>query len=156
MESEKSNTTFALRYAVRVLERQCRLWRSVDAASRACALFAGSGAIAGLGAQHVGFALVCGVVFALMQSVDFALRPAERSAAALGQRKQYAALLVQSGAMKLQDLEAALEKIRADDEVIVSDVLRRLAYNDVVRERGLDESACYPLSRSEQALARIA
>lgn len=156
MDTDRASTLFNIRFAVRVLERHCRLWRRIDGAVRLAALLAGSGAIAALGAQHPGVAIACGAVFALFQAVEFALRPADIAARSMAQRKQYAALYARARAFDDGALADAQADLIAADDIIVTEALRRLAYNDVVRERGLDESACYADTLPLRAMAAIA
>jgi hypothetical protein len=156
METTRPDTLFNIRYASRVLERQCRLWRRVDGVVRFSAVLAGSGAIAALGAQNAVMALVAGVVFALFQAIEYAVRPAEVAAHAMAQGKQYAALLARQRRLSDAALADELEAVRVEDDIIVMDSLRQLAYNDVVRERGLDESACFSETMALRAVAFLA
>jgi hypothetical protein len=156
MEANREAALFNIRYAVRVLERHCRLWRRIDGAVRLAALLAGSAAIGALGAQHAGLSMAFGLVFALFQAVEFALRPADVAARALAQRKQYAALFARARTLDDAALADAYDELVAADEVIVTESLRHLAYNDVVRERGLDESACYVETDRLRLMALIA
>lgn len=156
METTRTDTLFNIRYAARVLERHCRLWRRIDGAVRFSAILAGSGAIAALGAQNTGLTIAAGVVFAVFQAIEYAVRPAEVAARSMAQGKQYAALLAHQRGLSDEALVDSLEAVRVEDEIIVMDALRRLAYNDVVRERGLDESACYAETDRLRLMALIA
>lgn len=156
MEAARHDTLFNIRYAARVLERQCRLWRRIDGAVRFSAILAGSGAIAAMGAQNAVLALVAGVVFALFQAIEYAVRPAEVAARAMAQGKQYAALLARQRGLSDEALADELEAVRVEDDIIVMDSLRRLAYNDVVRERGLNESECFAETHALRAVAFLA
>ncbi|WP_041645318.1 hypothetical protein [Aromatoleum aromaticum] len=156
MEPSRADTSFNVRYAARVLERHACLWRRLDASVRVMALLAGSGAIGAIGAEHAGWAVGLGVVFAVFQAVEFALHPAEVAAKSLAQRRQYAALQARARALDDAALDDAYQALCADDDIIVSDTLKRLAYNDVVRERGLDEAACYGEGCREKLVALIA
>jgi len=155
MPDPRQTTLFNLRYAARVLERHARMWRRIDAAVRLAALLAGSGAIGAIGAQNSRLALALGAVFALLQAVEFALRPAGLAARSMAQRKQYASVFARARTTSDEALADAYATLAAEDEVIVPEPLRRLAYNDVVRERGLDESACFPEDRSSRLLALL-
>lgn len=156
METTRPETLFNARYAARVLERQCRLWRRLDGVVRFAAILAGSGAIAALGAQNAVMVVVAGVVFAMFQALEYAVRPADIAARAMAQGKQYAALLARQRGLSDEALADELEALRVEDDIIVMDSLRRLAYNDVVRERGMDESACYAETAALRAVAFFA
>ncbi|MBV5337867.1 MAG: hypothetical protein J0653_08095, partial [Deltaproteobacteria bacterium] len=82
----RRDTLFSIRYAVRVLERTTRFWAKADAIVKICALLAGSGAIYALASESKSIALAFGIFFALTQALEFAVRPADRSALALGER----------------------------------------------------------------------
>jgi hypothetical protein len=147
------DTLFSLRYAVRVLERHARLWRRLDGLIRFSALLAGSGAFAALMAMHAGFAMAAGLVFAVLQAVEFTVRPAELSAKSLAARKGYADLLADQGRLSDDALAAAYERVSANDEVIVPEYLRRLAYNDVAEESGCGAEVMYPVKGWHRLLA---
>lgn len=149
----RADTAFNLRYAVRVLERQHRYWRNLDALVRLTALLAGSAAIATLAAALPGLALLSGIVFAAMQAVEYGLAPAQRAAEALAARQPYADVL--AGAAGLDDaaLEAALQRVIAADTLVVGKALRLAAYNDVVDEQGLDPAALYRLNARHRLVA---
>ena len=53
-------------------------------------------------------------------------------------------------------LEAAYQQIFVDDNVIAMETLRRIAYNDVVEERGLDQSNAYVLTLRQRMMAFLA
>ncbi len=152
----RHDTLFSLRYAARVLERHARLWRRIDAAVRLAGLLAGSSAFAALMAESRGFTLVFGVVFAVLQAVEFALRPAEQAAQSIAQRRPYAALAARSEAMDDAGLKAAYLQLHAEDDVIVPESIRTLAYNDVVLEKGCDPAHLNPLDRWQRFVAFLA
>lgn len=152
MQTDRAATLFNLRYAVRVLERHARLWRRIDGAVRLVALLAGSGAIGAIGAENSKIAIALGAVFALFQAIEFALRPAEIAARSMSQRREYASVFAKERSFDDATLAEAYADMVAADDIIVSESLRHLAYNDVVLERGLDPAACYePTARLKLA-----
>ena len=153
---KRSDTTFSIRYAVRVLERTARFWSRIDTSIKVFALLSGSGAIYALASKHEGFTLACGVFFALTQAIEFAIRPADKAALALGERGVYAKLLANQSALSDEALEDAYQRAVCDDEVIVMDGLRCIAYNDVLNERGADPTYAYRLSFHQRVLAFLA
>lgn len=143
----RHDTLFALRYAVRVLERHARMWRRIDGLIRFSALLAGSSAFAGLMAANSTTALVAGIVFAVLQSVEFAIRPAEIAARSMTAKKPYGDILARQAELDDAQLESAYQRCVAEDDVIVPENLRYLAYNDVVQERGGDPASLYAITR---------
>lgn len=144
MSKTRDDTLFALRYAVRVLERHARLWGLIGAACKLVAILSGTVALAALVGTNTPLAVGMGVVFAVLQAVEHAFGPAEQRAKAQAQRRDYARLLARQGAMDDAAAEAAYQAVVADDDIAVPAALKELAYNDVVREQGLSEAACYP------------
>lgn len=151
----RHNTLFSIRYAVRVLERYARYWRSVDALTRFASFMAGTAAIAALAATCQELTMLAGVVFALLQGIEFVLRPAEKSALAMMQRRPYADLLAGEASHDDATLERGYQAIVAADELVISRPLKELAYNDVVVERGCDPAQAFPLSVWQRVLARL-
>lgn len=152
----RSDTTFSIRYAVRVLERTARFWSRIDTSIKVFALLSGSGAIYALASHSEVFTLACGAFFALTQAIEFAVRPADKSALALGERGAYAKLLANQSAMSDEAIEDAYQKAVCDDEVTVMEGMRHIAYNDVLYERSADPSYAYCLTFRERVLAFIA
>ena len=142
----RNDTIFSLRYAVRVLERTTRFWARIDTLIKGLSLLSGSAAIFALGNESKTMTLALGLFFALTQAVEFSLRPSDRSAQALGERTAYARLLARQASFADDALDAAYQQIASDDNLIAMEGLRRIAYNDVVEERGNDSSNAYVLS----------
>lgn len=143
MNNSRSDTLFSLRYAVRVLERYARMWNLVGAGLKAISILSGTVALAALTGANSRVAVVMGVVFAALQALEYALGPAEKRAEALAERRNYARVLAAEASMNDAALDAAYQRVVADDEIVIIQSLRELAYNDVVREQGKDESHCY-------------
>lgn len=139
----REEVLFHLRYAVRVLDRYERLWARVDAATKIASLLAGSGVVFALGAQSQAFALASGAVFALMQAVEFALRPDARAASARTSRAAYSTAQVDQREMDDVQLERAWARAMKADTVVVPESLRRLAFNDCVEEFARDPAGRY-------------
>jgi len=149
-------TLFSIRYAVRVLERHARFWRHVDTFVRLCGLMAGSAAFAALVAQYPGGALGFGIVFAVIQAIEYSVRPAAISAESAAAKKPYATLLARQHAYADADLEAAYQQAVADDDVIVPEFMRALAYNDVTLEKGCDLAYLCDLTPWQRVMATLA
>lgn len=144
MTKPRSDTLFALRYAVRVLERYARMWHLVGAGLKAISILSGTVALAALTGTNTGLAIFMGVLFAALQALEHALDPADKRAAALAARRDYARVLSTEATKDDAALEAGYQAVVADDEIVVIQGLRELAYNDVVQEQGRDASALYP------------
>lgn len=143
MKNSRDDTLFSLRYAVRVLERYARMWSLVGAGLKATSILSGTVALAALTGTNTRVAVALGVVFAALQALEYALGPAEKRAEALAERRNYARVLAAEATMDDPALEAAYQRVVADDELVIIQRLRELAYNDVVREQGKDERECY-------------
>lgn len=152
----RTNTLFSVRYAARVLERHTRIWRMTDGFIRVAALLSGSAAFAALTAGNQVAVIVLGVVFAIFQALEFAIRPAEQAARSMAMRKPYARLLAAAGEMDDEKLESSYLALVAEDDVVVPHWLREVAYNDVLFERGCDPSYAYALSSWQRFVAFIA
>ncbi|MBV5337868.1 MAG: hypothetical protein J0653_08100, partial [Deltaproteobacteria bacterium] len=65
-------------------------------------------------------------------------------------------LLARQAALSDTDLEAGYQQIVSDDEIIAMESLRKIAYNDVLEERGDDPVNAYRLSFWQRVLAFMA
>lgn len=139
----KADTVFNLRYAMRVLERHACLWRKASHVLKFLGLLSGTLALASLTADRQAAALWLGVFFAVAQCLDYVLSPAEKSLLSEVQRKRYGEVWARSSQMGAANLAADYAALVAEDAISPSGALRELAYDDVVREQGLDLAACY-------------
>lgn len=142
---DRSKTLFNLRYAVRVLERYARFWHRVDLLMRIAAVASGMSAFAALWAQTPKIALWITGLFALLQAIEFVVGAPKREQAALAARAVYASVLARQSTLDDAGLADGYAAAVAEDEVIVLEGLRYLAYNDVVTERGDNPAALYPV-----------
>lgn len=143
MNRTRDDTLFALRYAVRVLERHARMWGLIGTACKFTSVLSGTVALAALVGTNTPLAVSMGVLFATLQAIEHAFGPAEHRAKALAQRREYARVLAAHVRHDDAALEAAYQAIVAEDDITVMPALKELAFNDVVREHGLNEGACY-------------
>lgn len=144
MNNTRNDTLFALRYAVRVLERHARMWGHIGLACKFASLLSGTAALTALASSNKQLALGLGILFAVIQALEHAFGPAERRAQSLNTRRDYARVLAAQASHSDEALEAAYQAAVAEDEICVGQSFKELAYNDVVKEQGLDETACYP------------
>ena len=74
-----SNPLFELRYATRVLELQARFWRKLDALIKFCSILSSTAAFGAIVSSHPRLTLTFGVVFAILQAIEFTLSPSSRA-----------------------------------------------------------------------------
>jgi pantothenate kinase type III len=119
------------------------MWGNVGVACKFVSIISGTVALAALTGTNTRMAISMGIVFAVFQAIEHAVGPADAKAQSLSQRREYARLLATHSQRDDAALEAAYQALIADDSIIVNHGLRELAFNDVVREQGLDRSACF-------------
>lgn len=156
MNATRSDTEFCLRYAVRVLERYARWWHNVDVSVRVFALFSGTSAFGALMSQSKFWTLTAGLFFAFLQAVEYTIGPAKREQEARASRALYLAVLARQLEMNDSQLEAAYLAACTEDPVIVPDSLKRLAYNDILDERGADQNSRYALTKWQELVNWVA
>lgn len=143
MNSTRHQTTFALRYAVRVLERYSAFWRVASLVFKFASVLSGAGALVAMTGTITRYAVALGVVFASLQALDLVLDPSSRHAMAMANRRDYAAILAKQAILDDASLEAAHQDIVQRDEIIMPSSFKKLAFNDVMDEMGLDPSQKY-------------
>lgn len=152
-DSLKADTVFSLRYAMRVLERHASLWRKAAYLLKFLGLLSGTLALASLTADKQGAALWLGVFFAVAQCLDHVFSPAEKALLSEVQRKRYGEVWARSGKSATEALAGDYEALVAEDAISPSRALRELAFDDVVREQGLDAASCYGGNRVMRLLS---
>lgn len=143
MIDTRSDTLFSLRYAVRVLERQARMQGICATTLKAFSLLSGTGALMALMAQAGEWGIGLGILFAVLQAIEFAADPAARRAEALATRLLYVRVLARQSVLTDAELEIAYQDAVAEDTITLPRSLQHLAYDDVVRERGMDAVYLY-------------
>lgn len=155
MEQSLFNVLFELRYGERVLERQARFWRRIDAITRMLGLFSGTVAFAAITHENQTLTMVFGVIFALFQALEFTVMPGSKAAEAYQASKLYTAVLAEQSRIPLDELIQKLHDTRIKDNVIAFEALREPAYNDVAIEKGHPE-ACFKLTFSSKIMRMLA
>ncbi len=144
MNTDRHETLFCIRYAVRALERLSALWARLGHALKFCSVLSGAAAVTtALSAGSAWAAVVAGLLFAVLQAIEVVIDPAGRAAAAMTQRRDYARLMARQSSYSDGDLEAEYQALVADDSIVPHMALRRAAYNDVVHELGRDPKLLY-------------
>jgi hypothetical protein len=146
MNPTREDTLFALRYAVRVLERSARLWFVVGGAFKFATVLSGTVALGALTSQRQDVAVALGLAFAVLQALEVAMDPSGKRTEALVARAPYAKLLALHAQHDDASLEREYQSVVAGDTVMPMEPLKRLAYNDVVTEQGLDPAALFKAS----------
>lgn len=148
MNTDRHTTEFSIRYAVRSHDRRSALWGRVAAFLKFMSIFSGSASIMSVIGSHPDAATALGLIFASFQALEYTLSPNEKMYESLAQRRGYAGLYANSRNLSDDELSACYLKLVSEDETKISIAIKELAYNDVVREQGLDESYCYPSKHS--------
>lgn len=94
-----------------------------------------------------GWTITAGLIFALLQSIEYSLTPARREHEARAARSLYLDVLVKAEQLSDVELLAAFRAAAAEDPIIPADSLKRLAYNDVAEEVGAAPEHYYPRDR---------
>jgi len=110
------------------------------------AILSGSAAFAALATGNQGVTMTLGILFAICQALEFGIRPAEISAKSMAMRLVYARLFASAKAMDDESLDSAYLKLVAEDDIVVSEWMRHIAYNDVLAEQGKDPEHAYKLN----------
>jgi len=151
----RHDALFDLRYATRVLELSGSFWQMISIVVRFASFLSGTAAIAALAADNSPLTLLSGVIFAILQGIDFSMNPGDKAACRMSQRKIYAQILAEQNRLKDADLLYRLESARSEDDVIVSMQLRQVAYNQVVTEKGLSTSSLYNLNSLQKVIQAV-
>ena len=88
----RHTTLFNLRYAIRVLERYAAFWGSIGIAFKTLSILSGTVALSALVGEKSTMAISIGVIFALLQAIEYSLSPSDRKFAVMEMRGKYAAL----------------------------------------------------------------
>lgn len=139
----KLDAIFNLRYAMRVLERNASFWRKVAALLKVLSLLSGSVALASMLTDKPKVAVWLALLFAIAQSLEYALSPFEKALLSEVQRKRYAKVWATSAQSDASTLANAYTSLVSEDDISPFRSLRELAYDDVVSEQGLDPTSCY-------------
>lgn len=141
MEAEKAILLNEIRYAQRITQRTARLYRRAATFLTFTAIIGGSGLATSMSATLPHWIVVLGgVLLAVAGAVGLAVRPLEKAILNEQDLKKYTQLETQAVSMSLEQLQAALAKARETD-VAEIELLRDVAYNDVVTESGRSDMA---------------
>lgn len=140
---ERSQVVFCIRYAVNVLERHCSFWRKMNYLISFLSLLSGMTAISAVISMNQSLSIAFGAIFAIGQAIEFSIRPEQISAKSFVAIAAYKSIEAISDKLGDDELISAYKKASADDAVVVSNLFRRIAYNDTGRQLGADESCFF-------------
>ena len=144
-----------IRYAIRLYQRQARLYRHLQTLGVFLSVLGGSAVISATSQLFPAWAPpIGGLLLAIAAAGLIATRPADKAAANEMDVKRYQALMAKAVIMPAEQLAIALEETRQSD-VPEIEGLRNVAYNDVVREINREDEAI-KLSGVEKFLGFIA
>lgn len=125
-----------IRYAERLCQRTARMYRRVATFFTFSAVLGGSGTVTALSTAVPPWVGIAGAaLLAVTGAAALAIRPLEKAIINEADSRKYAALRTQAVGMDGQQLDAALQKARESDTAEI-ELLRDVAYNDVVKEIG--------------------
>lgn len=134
MSKSKNQLQAEIRYAIRLCQRQARLYRRIQAFGVFLSVIGGSATFSILSnslphaLSYVGAGLL-----AVSGAALIAIRPADKAVANESDIKRYQDLLAKLNTFDEASLEAAIEEARKSDAPEI-DALRNVAYNDVLLE----------------------
>lgn len=136
MTDERARLTAEIRYAERLCLRTARFYRHVQVAGVFVTVLAGSAALSKVsGWLSADLTAAAAVVLAGFGAALLAVRPGDKAGQNESDAKRYAQLRTASAGMDDIEMARALDKARESD-VPEIELLRDVAWNDVVREMG--------------------
>ena len=155
MSTEKAILLNEVRYAQRITQRAARLYRRAATLMTFIAIVGGSGLATSMSTTLPQWLVVCGgLLLAMAAAAGLAVRPLEKAILNEQDWKKYAMLETQAVPMDAAQLAAALAKARETD-VAEIELLRDVAYNDVVVESGRPDMVA-PLNLQQRFIAALA
>jgi len=143
MNNPRYETLFSIRYAIRVHERSLAFWGAMANLLKLMSILSGSAALMSVVGAESNTAVFLGLAFAFFQALEYSFHPTDKRYQALVQRKVFAQLYAKQAKFDDQALETTYRELVAEDETTPLNALKELAYNDVVKEQGSDESYCF-------------
>jgi hypothetical protein len=144
-----------IRYCQRITQRTARLYRRISTAFTFLAIIGGTGLATALSNTLPGWLVTAGgVLLACTGAASLAIRPLEKAILNEQDLKKYSILATEAVLMDVQSLKTALAKANETD-VAEIELLRDVAYNDVVVESGRDDLKS-PLSMSQKFISALA
>lgn len=144
-----------IRYALRLGERTARLYRRIQTFGVFCTIIGGSAALAGFSNIFPQKYLIWGTIAAAaFGAMLLAIRPGDKAAQNEADVKRFQLLMARAGKLNDTELAADLEEARVGVAPEI-ELLRAVAFNDVVSERNRDDAAL-SLTLSQKILRAFA
>lgn len=144
-----------IRYAQRITQRTARLYRRASTVLTFLAILGGSSVAVSLSKSAPDWLAIAGTLaMAAAAAASLAVRPLEKAITNEQDLRKYTQLETLAVAMTLEQLQVALAKARETDAAEV-ELLRDVAYNDVVREIGREDTAIR-LNLQQRLIASLA
>jgi len=155
MNKTKDQLKGEIRYAIRLCQRQARLYRRLQATGVFLSIVGGSATFSiYLTALPDWLSFAGAGLLACSGAMFIAARPGDKAALNESDVRRYQALMVKSNALNEAELEVAIEEARQSDTQEI-ELLRSIAYNDVMHEFNRDDQLI-PLKCSEKIFEHLA
>jgi hypothetical protein len=139
MDDKKAISLNEIRYAERLTQRTARLYRRAATLCTFIAVLGGGGLLGSLSANAPSWLHISGVLLlAVSGAAALSVRPLEKAINNEADARKYASLRTQAVSMDSTQLQAAMQKARESD-VAEIELLRDVAYNDVLTEIGRED-----------------
>jgi hypothetical protein len=155
MDKTREELIGEIRYAIRLAERTARLYRRIQTFGVFCTILGGSAALAGVSSIFPQKYLIWGTIAAAaFGAMLLAIRPGDKAAQNEADVKRFQLLMARSGKLNDDELADSLEETRVGVAPEI-ELLRDVAYNDVVCERNREDAAL-PLTLPQKILRAFA
>ena len=155
MDKTRDELIGEIRYAIRLAERTARLYRRIQTFGVFCAILGGSSALAGLSSIFPQAYVIWGTISATaFGAMLLSVRPGDKAAQNEADVKRFQLLMARSGKLNDDELADSLEETRVGVAPEI-ELLRDVAYNDVVCERNREDAAL-PLTLPQKILRAFA
>lgn len=141
------NLKFEIRYAINVLELDASFWRKFGFALKMLSYLSGTAAIAAITAVSQPVAIALAFLFAVAQGFEYFASPADKARDAMSMCDQYKRLYADLLTKPEEQVYQVLLATRAADHIKTVQIIKECAYNQTVKEQGLDDTHCYAEGR---------
>ena len=155
MNKTKDQLSGEIRYAIRICQRQSRLYRHIQSVGVFLSIVGGSATFSVLLTSLPHWLSFAGAALLVCSGASLiAIRPADKAALNESDIRRYQALMTKVNALNETELETAIEEARQSDTPDIES-LRNVAFNDVMREFNRDDQII-PLKPAEKIMALFA
>jgi len=155
MNKTKDQLKGEIRYAIRICQRQARLYRHIQSVGVFLSIVGGSAIFSVLISSLPQWLSFTGAgLLACTGAALIAIRPADKAALNESDIRRYQALMTKVNALNETELETAIEEARQSDTPDIES-LRNVAFNDVMREINRDDQLI-PLTPAQKIISMLA